>query len=289
MVQKENLQQFGGDWTAEKLTHIRKYLAAYVTALKRQNFETIYVDAFAGTGYNTVKTDSSQLDTVLSNLTENDNQKFLDGSARIALQVQPMFNKYVFIEKSQSRFVELEKLKAEFPDKAARIELVREDANIFIRRFCSSMRQNQRAVIFLDPFGMQVSWETIQSIAATKKIDLWYLFPSGIGVNRMLKRDGNISESWKLKLNNIFGTDSWFEAFYLPNPQLSMFGDSGVVKDADQNSIKDYLIERLQTIFSQVAKNPLLLSNSKGSPLYLLCFAAEHPLALKIAGDILRK
>ncbi len=285
-------QQFGGDWTVEKLERIRKYLAAYVTALKKKNFQTFYVDAFAGTGYNKVKVqqDSTQLEMVFSELTEQETKKFVEGSARIALQIQPPFNKYIFIEKSQSRFAELEKLKTEFPERASSLAFVNEDANIYIKKFCNGMRNNERAVIFLDPFGMQVSWGTIQAIASTKKVDLWYLFPMGMGVNRMLKRDGNINEEWRRLLDEIFGTPSWYNTFYQPNPQLNMFGgDPGVIKDANEDSIKNYVIARLQTAFPQVAKNPLVLRNSKGSPLYLLCFAAENPLALKIAGDILKK
>ena len=44
------LQQFGGDWTAEKLERLRKYLIAYQQALKNQPFTLCYIDAFAGAG-----------------------------------------------------------------------------------------------------------------------------------------------------------------------------------------------------------------------------------------------
>ena len=47
----EQLQMFGGDWTDTKLAIVRNYLSAYNTALKKQPFTRVYVDAFAGTGY----------------------------------------------------------------------------------------------------------------------------------------------------------------------------------------------------------------------------------------------
>lgn len=141
MTSKQNQQQFGGDWTVEKLERIRKYLAAYVQALKKQNFQTVYIDAFAGTGYNTAKQESRELETVISELTEQDTKKFLDGSARIALQIQPPFSKYIFIEKSQSRFAELEKLRIEFPERASSLALVNEDANTYIS-ICFVLPQN---------------------------------------------------------------------------------------------------------------------------------------------------
>jgi three-Cys-motif partner protein len=47
--------KFGGNWTEEKLECLKKYLSAYTTIFtknpKARHFQTIYVDAFAGTGY----------------------------------------------------------------------------------------------------------------------------------------------------------------------------------------------------------------------------------------------
>jgi three-Cys-motif partner protein len=287
-------QQFGGDWTVEKLERIREYLYSYLKALKNTNFTKYYVDAFAGTGYNLPKQKAELYEPDISELTEQDTKNFLDGSARIALQLNPRFDKYVFIEKSPVRFAELQNLTTEFPELKSAISLVNQDANEYIRLFCRKMGKFDRAVIFLDPFGMQVQWETIEVIANTEKIDLWYLFPIGMGVNRMLKKDANISDAWKEKLIQIFGTTDWYEAFYIPEPQLKFnlyaeipFEESfGMIKDADFDDIKAYIIKRLKSIFNGVAKNPLLLRNSKGSPLYLLCFASGNKKGSKIALEI---
>jgi three-Cys-motif partner protein len=55
MTQKFTSQSFGGDWTDEKLHHLKAYLDAYVQVMKKQYyFRTFYIDAFAGTGYNTI-------------------------------------------------------------------------------------------------------------------------------------------------------------------------------------------------------------------------------------------
>ena len=59
------------------------------------------------------------------------------------------------------------------------------------------------------------------------------------------------------------------------------------------DAIGDYFNQRLAKIFAGVAPNPLLLRNTKGAPLFLLCFAAANPNAvkpaLKIAQDILKR
>jgi len=294
-------QVFGGDWTEEKLNRIRKYLPAYTTILKEYNFKYAYIDAFAGTGYRTLKDTDEQSQLLLPELTDRESQQFMDGSARIALQVKPRFNKYIFIEKDKNKIPDLEQLKVEFPDKSQDITIVNDDANTYLKTLCDKDWRSNRAVLFLDPFGMQIPWETIVAIAQTQAIDLWYLFPLGVAVNRLLTRDGNIKEVLKKKLDETFGTTDWFDAFYTIKQQeiqqLSLFEDSSltsnqVEKIANYDSISRYFVERLEEIFAGVAPNPLILRNSRNSPLYLLCFASGNPkgstTAIKIAQHILK-
>ena len=74
--------------------------------------------------------------------------------------------------------------------------------------------------MFLDPYGMQVSWETIESVAETKAIDLWILFPIGT-INRMLENDGQISSAKQRTLDRFFGEPDWREVFY-PLTEISL-------------------------------------------------------------------
>ncbi|NIM15774.1 MAG: three-Cys-motif partner protein TcmP [Candidatus Aminicenantes bacterium] len=289
-------QQFGGNWTEEKLIRVKKYLSAYATIMNKYPFKFAYIDAFAGTGYRELEK-IDQMETCLyPDLVDEDIENYADGSARIALQVEPEFTKYIFIEKTKGRFEELKILKEEFPDKAHKIMLINEDANTYITNLCKNSNwKYHRAVMFLDPFGMQVIWDTIKAIAETKAIDLWYLFPLGVGVNRLLKRDiKEIPESWAKKLDDIFGTPDWRDVFYRIEKVKTLYGEEEtVIKDADFKKISDFFVNRLETIFAGIAENPRLLRNSKNNPLYLLCFASGNPkgskTAIKIAQDILRK
>jgi three-Cys-motif partner protein len=288
-------QQFGGDWTSEKLERVRKYLCAYATIMHRQKFKFAYIDAFAGTGYNTKKGREDEGASLLPELTAAETIQFVDGSARIALKVEPRFDKYIFVERSAGRFTELEKLKQEFPHLKDDIILQRADANSYLQELCENRNwRKNRAVLFLDPFGMQVTWRTMTAIANTKAIDLWLLFPSGIGVNRMLPKHANISEAWQKRLGDFFGTSDWREAFYSKTQQTDLFGHqrSVAVKTANFQTISKFFLKRLETIFAGVAKNPLELRNSVNTPLYMLFFAAGNergaPTAVKIAQDILK-
>jgi len=287
-------QRFGGDWTAEKLERVKKYLAAYAKIMTKQRFRFAYVDAFAGTGYRTMKEENSD-ELMLPEFAEQDAEAFLEGSARIALQVKPRFTRYIFIEKDQGRFDELNKLKNDFPGLQKDIVLVNAEANEYLNDLCQNYRWDKhRAVLFLDPYGMQVTWNTVEAIAKTKAIDLWYLFPLGVAVNRLLKKDDRIDEVLKKRLDKIFGTTKWYEAFYKTETATSLFGEQAVTKKvANMEAIGQYFVKRMQKIFASVADNPLPLYNSRRNPLYLLCFASGNPkgatTAVKIAQDILAR
>ncbi len=287
--------RFGGNWTEQKLECVRKYLHAYTTIMNKQHFQYAYIDAFAGTGYRDMENDEDAEELMFPDLVAPEVVSFHDGSARNALEVEPPFMKYVFIEKNTNRYAELEELKKEFLLKAEfsedMIECRHEDANEYLKNLCGKNWKNHRALVFLDPYGMQVDWKTIESIAGTQAIDLWILFPLGT-VNRLLKRNGEIRSSLRERLDLFFGEPDWYEVFYQLAEQISLFDEEQWQKTGDIfTTIEQYFIERLQGIFNGVAANPLLLRNSKNVPLYLLCFAAGNPkgapIAVKIAQEIL--
>lgn len=281
--------RFGGDWTTTKLDILRHYLGAYAKVLKNQSFKTAYIDAFAGTGYRTMRQSGGDGGLLFPDLAEEAPQELLEGSARMALQVEPRFDRYIFIEKDSTRCGQLEELRNEFPEVAKRIRINQGDANEEIRRLCSKNWNNHRAVLFLDPYGMQVEWPTIETVAKTGGIDLWVLFPLGIGVNRLLPRSGEIPEGWRQRLNLLLGSDDWYQAFYHAETRTNLFGEQETtVAKARIEAIGRYFVDRLKSVFPGVAPNPRMLMNSTNCPLYLFCFAvsSDSPKARAIALDI---
>jgi len=106
MPDERKEHQFGGEWTDRKLQVLAKYLTSYTIALKNTPFQKLYIDAFAGTGYREARSDNDEdasQRTLFPDLAEAEPQAFLDGSARLALQVQPPFDQYLFVERSPKR------------------------------------------------------------------------------------------------------------------------------------------------------------------------------------------
>lgn len=294
---KSKSHKFGGDWTETKLKVIANYLVSYTTALKNTPFKKIYIDAFAGTGYRTQSygEEYNYFDLLTDEIVKKDTQKLLDGSARIALKTNPRFDKYIFIENNLKRCETLVKLKEEFPDQAKDIFIINEDANTAINNICNSKWYSQRAVLFLDPYGMQVNWKTIECISQTNAIDMWMLFPLGIAINRILRRNGKISEANRKKLDLFFGTTDWYNEFYTTNRQANLLenNEEDTFNKCSMEKIAEYINQRLNELFPGVSKKQGVLLNSKNNPLYLLCFAASNDkgkdIAIRIANNILGK
>jgi len=284
--------QFGGDWTEKKLTKVRKYLPAYTTALKNTPFKLMYIDAFAGTGYRTSKNDASALRQLLEFPEFDDLAK---GSARLALEVEPAFDRYVFIEKNRRKLARLREMAAEYPHLNDRVEFKLADANKAICDLCGETNWTRwRAVVFLDPYGTQVDWSTVEAIARTNSIDLWYLFPSGMGLGRMLTKSGEIDPTWEARLNTLLGTTEWRDVFYETIDEPTLFDERGTSRHRtyDEDRAAKFILKRMRQIFAGVGRPALPLRNSKGTCMYHLVFACGNPraksLALRIAEHILK-
>jgi len=291
---------FGGTWTEVKLDCLKKYLAAYrqifTSNRKAHYFKTWYVDAFAGTGSRAEAGAAPETQLFLDVYADSEPAAFRDGSTKIALGLPAPFDNYLFIEKRKKRVQQLQATVAQdFPILLSRCTFKQGDANAVLTAWCNKQDWSKtRAVVFLDPYGMQVNWSTIEALATTKGIDLWYLFPLGMGVSRLLRHDANINKPEQKRLDDLFGTRDWLTYFYpkeKPKQQGLFDQDQETVqRDAPVEKIEAFFKQRLESCFVAVAKG-LVLKNSKESPMFLLCFAAGNrkgaTTGLKIAQNIL--
>jgi three-Cys-motif partner protein len=280
--------EFGGVSTDLKLSMVQAYLSAFTTALRNRFTELWYIDAFAGTGERTVR-----LDATPASLFDDETSERIEhrrGSAQIAIDTLPKFQRLFFIEKKQ-KHIDALCLLAE-ANQGHRIDIHKGDANQEIRRIISAHSwTSTRAVMFLDPYGMSVEWQTLEVISATKAIDVWY-FVSLAGLFRQAALDGNaIDETKRQALNRMLGTNDWEEVLYKKHDP-DLWGDIKISREANVADIEKYFQLRLQTIFSKVLK-PRTFYNEQNVPMFSLFFAISNPegkaigLATKIASHIL--
>lgn len=281
-------QKFGSAHTEKKLVALEAYLRAYTTALKKQDFRLAFFDGFAGTGQIELSGDDAPLLGLDADL-------FIEGSARRALQCDPPFDEYVFVEKAASKVRDLHKLWVDFPNLASRIRIEQGDANEKLKEFCGSRDwQKTRAVVLLDPYGNQVEWSTIVTVANTRGIDLWYLFPAGPGVHRQISRRGTVHETHEGPLDRLMGTSEWRTAFLEKRRSEDLFEGTRDVahKVATPESITLFMIKRMKSVFEGGVLDEWLPLRSRGIE-YSLLFAWANPsekakLAGKLAAAVLK-
>lgn len=279
-----SVNRFGSLHTTQKLEALEKYLHAYTTALKKQSFTLHYLDAFAGTGQCEIKI--------------GDGKRTIPGSAHIAIECNPPFNKLVFIEKSGKKVRALRQLKQTVPTRD--IAVLHDDANVELPKRLDSLDQkSDRAIVFLDPFGMQVEWATLERIAATKIVDLLYLFPLSALYRQATRNADKIDSDKEASIIRILGTREWRNAFYEPPSQPGLFWQDPDVRTKNVEWMVNWVKRRLETVFPAVA-DPMILRQVRkdgkhGPANFALFFAISNPskpaigLALRLANAVLKQ
>lgn len=274
------MNQFGGNWTQQKIEMVVAYAKAYLVIMnKYPQFKPLYFDGFAGSG-DIYKNEETDIDII-------------KGAAIRILEIdQPkIFDTYYFVEKDEKNKEELEKaIKLDFPNR--RTHVVSEDCNNKLISMADYLKKNKdyRVLAFIDPYGMSVDWSSIESLKSLG-VDLWILVPTGMGINRLLKNDGKISDAWLEKLERFLGLskETILNHFYKESKKLTLFGEETII-EKEQNAIQKAGIlykERLNTVFKFVSES-FVMKNSTNSIMYHFMMATNNAAALKIANDVIK-
>ncbi len=252
---------------------------------------TIFVDAFAGSGLSRVRERETGNASVglfdLQSPPDHAEIQFLKGSPRVALDITNPFTTYVFIERDPKRIGELKQLLTAYQGMRS-ITVREDDANEALKGWLASGIdwRIHRAVVFLDPFGVQVPWSTMLALSRTKAVEVLINFPFGMAINRMLTRSGDISPAWQASLDTFFGSPDWRSLAY--KEEADLFGARrDKAEDAGQQILEWYR-KRLRDAFGHVS-TARLIRNTKGNPLYYLIWAGPNQMGLKGAECILSK
>jgi three-Cys-motif partner protein len=271
-----------GKWSEEKLDLLEKYLKAYSVIMNKEKETWLrsyyYIDAFAGSVRPKAK---------------DDEQRYIEGSPLRALQTSPKFDGYWFIDVSPQRIERVQNLRNEFPD--SKIEIYSGNCNeVLVNEIIPEIpySSKKRAFVFLDPYGLQVDWETIRALANTKVCDIFINF-SVMGVTRLLPKGQSPDPDVITRLDKVMGNTEWIHQIYSESPstQLNLFGQSESTISREKipaEWLSLLYTEQLKELFRYVSK-PVLMRNSTNSVLYALCLASHNATAIKITNDIFKR
>jgi len=288
---------WGGSWTEQKLDAFEKYVNAYLTIMNKHRdkngWKLIYFDAFAGSGKRALPNKEEQTST-LFDITPEEENIYQGAAERVTRIKQRGFDYYYFIENDNVSRNELENLLSSVKnEKNLDLHFCDGDANEYIYNLADMMKKNKKfcSLTLLDPFGMQVNWDSIMQLKDTRT-DLWILIPSGVIINRLLDRNGKLKNIDKLV--SFFGLSELEirEYFYEQNnkPRGLFDMDNEIQKTSMPiQRISELYIRQLKTIFEKVTPKPLEMKNSRNVPIFHFAFASNNPTALKIANDIIGK
>lgn len=259
-----------GIWSEIKLEIIKKYAHAYTSIMKNQAWckGYVYIDAFAGAGKH------------ISRRTG----ELIQGSPLNALEIDPPFTEYYFIDLDEER--------AEGFNKIAKgnqsVNAYHGDCNdvlltkIFPKLEYSSFK---RALCILDPYGLQLKCKTIKVAAELKTVDIFINFPI-MDINRnVLFEDPTKAKPEDVeRMNAFWGDESWKQLLY--QEQKNLFGETCHIRIEEYQALAKEFCKRLKKIGFNDVPEPILMRNVKNGPLYYLCFASHKTVAKGIVNDI---
>ncbi|QRA41999.1 three-Cys-motif partner protein TcmP [Chryseobacterium cucumeris] len=279
------MNQFGGNWSENKIEILVEYASAYLTIMKKYadkyNWQLLYFDGFAGSGH--IKGDDEKESPIV-------------GSATRILKINEprSFDIYYFVEKEKEFADLLRKATVEsFPDK--KIFIANTDCNEKIEslsKFLTTKKGKRfKSLAYIDPYGMQLNWKSLETLEK-HSVDVWILVPTGMGVNRLLKNDGNISDAWLSRLEIFLGMtkEDILPYFYREKIVYTLFGEETKISkenNAIEKSAQLYE-DRLKKLFKFVSK-PYILKNKMNSVMFHFFMASNNRQAVKIANDITKK
>lgn len=269
-----------GPWSEIKLEIIQKYAVAYSTILSSQhqkrNLSYVYIDAFAGAGINFSRTQ----------------HKMVPGSPLNALLVEPPFKEFYLIDLDGDKVSNLQETIGDRED----VHIFRGDCNvILLKKVFPQVKYGdfRRGLCLLDPYGLHLDWEVIQTAGQMKSIELFLNFPiMDMHRNAFLRNSKEMAADQICRMNRFWGDESWQDVVYQEPPQLNLFPGtkSDVEKIRGNRPILQAFTQRLKKVagFEHVPE-PIVMKNSRGNILYYLFFASPNPTGAKIARDIFKK
>lgn len=262
-----------GYWSEVKLDIVRKYAKEYSKIINadpriQRHF---YIDGFAGAGVH------------ISRRTK----EYILGSPLNALNVEPPFKEFHFIDLDGLRAASLRKLCVDYSN----VKVYEGDCNrLLLDEIFPLVKWSdyRRALCLLDPYGIHLNWKVVYTAGQMKSIEIFLNFQvMDMNMNVFWRNPEKVDKQQLGRMNVFWGDDSWRNVAYTKTKDL--FGDDFEEKAGIKPVIKAYQ-DRLKRVagFTYVPE-PIPMRNSTGAIVYYLFFASPNKTGAKIVKWIFDK
>lgn len=254
-----------GPWAEDKYRYVGMYAEMFSTGMKYKWDRRVYLDLFSGPGY--------------SALREKD--RVVLGSPMIALSLPDPFDAYVFADENPGHLEAL-KIRAERLERSHDASYIPGDANAVIGKILEKVPgaagERTLSFCFLDPYKLNIHFDTVRRIAADRAVDFLILLALYIDANRNVQwyeKDDNPT------IDLLLGDETWRERW---RPAANR-----------NESIVTFLAREYASRMASIRYLPMALEDmvkvrtyDKRLPLYYLAFLSRDKTGLKFWREVLK-
>ena len=245
-----------GDWGQEKYRHLHLYCQLFSASLKNKFECRVYIDLFAGSGRSKIK----------------GTNRIVAGSPIVALNVDPMFDKYIFCEKDPEKLHALEtRVARDHPN--ANVDFQSGDANELVGQILEKIPQHAKnfkvlSFCFVDPYNLKdLVFDTIDRLSSLF-VDFLVLIATDMDAAR------NVS-IYELRQSTVverfLGVPDWRDEWQMAKVKRESFSSYLMRRFSGQMENRKY-------IRVPIEETKLVRSTEKNLPLYRLALFSRHEL-----------
>lgn len=180
-----------GPWAVEKYRRVGMYAEIFSTGMKNRWDCRTYIDLFAGPGHAVIRERGQRVLT----------------SPLLALTVPDPFDKYILCDREPT-FVRALEARAWTVAPDTSIEFITGDANESVADIERRIPSHCLSFCFVDPFGLDIHFETIRRLSTSRPMDFLVLLALGMDATRNWEL---YNRSENAKVERFIGDPTWRE------------------------------------------------------------------------------
>lgn len=252
-----------GPWVEEKYRYAGMYAALFATGMKHRWDRRVYLDLFSGPGHSRIRS----------------TQRIVLGSPLIAASLPDPFDRYIFADENPGALESL-KNRADRLERPIDVAYVPGDANVVVDEIMGQIQggpgKKTLSFCFLDPYRLNIHFETVRQLAHGKAIDFLILLALYVDANRNVAR---YVTDQSQTIDRFLGDPAW-------RPRWT-------AAERDGASIVTFLAGEYSSRMADLGYLPMSLedmvkirSYDRRLPLYYLAFYSRHKTGLRFWREV---